>query len=97
MCDTETTTFAINGSYSYFVAEVGIAESAGSDDGSNTIDFEVDDESDNELGAVAAQYDHPQTIKVPVKGLSSLTLQTTPEDNCVLDTLVVWGNAELVG
>lgn len=97
LCLSEDTTFALNGSYKYFVATVGVADTADSSDRSTTVDFEVDDGSGNQLGSKTAQYNEPQVIKVPVQGISSVTLQTSNGDCFVSNSSVaVWGNVQVV-
>jgi hypothetical protein len=97
LCISEVTTFALNGSYSNFIAMVGVADTADSNDRSTTVTFEVDDGSGNQLGSKTAQYGQPQVINVPVQGISSLTLQTSNGDCFGSNSSVaVWGNARVV-
>lgn len=98
LCVSPSTTFTLSGSYKYFIATVGVADTAASPDQSTTIDFEVDDPSGNQLGSETAQYGQPQTIEVPVQGLTSITLDTSTGD-CFIsnDSVAVWGNARVVG
>lgn len=98
LCLSASTTFTISGSYKYFIATVGVADTAASLDQSTTVDFEVDDSSGNQLGSETAQYGQPQTIKVPVQGLTSITLNTSLGDCFATSVSVaVWGSARVVG
>jgi NPCBM/NEW2 domain len=93
-------TFTLNGSYKYFIATVGVADSADPNDQSTTVTFEVDDGSGNELGSKAAQYGNPQVIKVPLQGITSLTLLTNAPAGFYADSnafVAVWGDAQVVG
>lgn len=92
-------TFTLNGSYKYFIATVGVADSADPNDQSTQVTFEVDDGSGNELGSKAAQYGNPQIIKVPLEGITSLTLLTNAPAGFYADSnafVAVWGGARVV-
>lgn len=92
-------TFTLNGSYKYFIATVGVADSADPSDQSTQIIFEVDDGSGNELGSKAAEYGNLQVIKVPVQGITSLTLLTNAPAGFYADSntfVAVWGGARVV-
>jgi NPCBM/NEW2 domain len=91
-------TYTLNGSYKYFIATVGVADSADPNDQSTQVTFEVDDGSGNELGSKAAQYGTPQVIKVPLQGITSLTLLTNAPAGFYADSnafVAVWGSARV--
>jgi NPCBM/NEW2 domain len=92
-------TFTLNGSYTYFIATVGVADSADPNDQSTQVTFEVDDGSGDELGSEAAQYSSPQVIKIPLQGITSLTLLTNAPAGFYADSnafVAVWGDARVV-
>lgn len=99
LCVQGNVTFALNGPYKYFIATIGVADSADTSDRSKTVTFEVDDGSGNQLGSKAAQYGQPQVIEVPVQGITSLALKTNIDTGgCFKSTSVaIWGNARVVG
>jgi hypothetical protein len=92
-------TYTISGSYRYFTAEVGVADGAAPDDQNQQVTFEVDGPDDggssNELGSKSAQYGRPTTIKLPIHGITQLTLTTGQTSGCISST-VIWGDARLV-
>ena len=99
LCTQGNVTYALNGTYKYFIATVGVADGADPSDQSTTVYFKVYDGSGNVIGYGGAQYGKPQVIKVPVQGISSLTLKTSiGVGGCFqIPSVAIWGNARLVG
>jgi hypothetical protein len=99
LCEPGKVTYALNGAYKYFIATVGVADGADPSDQSTTVYFKVYDGSGNVISYGGAQYGKPQAIKVPVQGISSLTLKTSiGVGGCFsIPSVAIWGNARLVG
>lgn len=89
-------TYRIPGSYQYLVATVGIPDTPGGQ--GSAVNFQVSDGVGESLGTQSAQYGQPEQIRVPVQGLSTLTLGTSSPQTCAQGSgwEAVWGNAELI-
>lgn len=99
LCTPGDVTYNLNGPYKYFIAAVGIADGADPGDRSSTVNFDVrNGESGNVLTSKVAQYGHPQIIDVPVRGISSITLQTSIANGQCFGSasVAIWGNVRLV-
>jgi hypothetical protein len=100
MCKSESISFALNGSYTYFIATFGVADTMATSDKSAVIDFEVDDSAGNIITDGTAQYGRPQKINVRIHGSTLIILKTNDDSNpyCFTsnDSVAVWGGARVV-
>lgn len=100
LCDPYlSVTYVIPGSYQYLVATVGVSDIQTDSSGQGVVvSFEVDDSSGDQLGTQSAEYGKPGQMRIPIQGVTSLTLKTSSSLGCFGggSTEAVWGDAELL-
>lgn len=91
----QTVTYQIPSSSRSFVATVGVIDTVSNpQDQGDTVEFQVDNDSGDQIGAQTAQYGETAVIDVTFQDLTSLTLITSSTVGCFGDssTLAVWGS-----